>query len=375
MPYPPRQTPDSPVPLSMVPAAQTLHGTDLVVIVQTVNNPGEKTRTMTLSQLASFIGGGGLDSITFVGTGGYVTTVDGNGVKYHKNATAGDQAIRDYAIDTNGAHVSVITPNYTKKFETDGTKAVVTKTQQGLVDNVDLVDKVEVFDNYIQITHQTRVNNQVVTQTSKFGWDELKARYLRVMKDENNAIPLYWDNDNNEFVVWDRTNRNKVGLPKVHVHGTLEVEKDAAIRADVNITKTLTVGGRADFNGNFTVIKNLYATDYAEISCRLKAARLNLKNAKSYFAVSSNSDINTLIAGVSEQIAVEEGDIVTVHNESTSAVTVNLGTRQGGGGTETKSTTLNALCAMQFICCLKQTTQYATYVQWAPLGNATVTWA
>ena len=260
MPYPPRQIPDAPVPGSMVPPALTLHGTDLVVIIQTVNNPGEKTRTMTLSQLASFIGGGGLDSITIVGPGGYVTTVDGNGVKYHKDATTNDHAIRDYAIDTNGAHVSVVTPNYTKKFETDGTKAVVTKTQQGLV------DKVEVFDNNIQITHQTRVNNQVVTQTSKFGWDELKARILRVMKDENNAIPLYWDEDNTELVIWDRANSNKVGLPKAHVHGTLEVEKDATIRADVRITKTLAVAGRADFDGNFTVIKNLFATEYTELS-------------------------------------------------------------------------------------------------------------
>ena len=369
MPYPPRQVPDAPVPGSMIPPASTLHSTDIVVIVQTVNNPGEKTRTMTLSQLAAFISGGGLDSITFVGAGGYTTTVDGNGVKYHKDATVSDQAARDYAIDANGAHVSITTPNYTKKFETDGTKAVVTKTESGLT------DKVEVFDNYIQITHQTRVNNQVVTQTSKFGWDELKARYLRVMKDENNAIPFYWDEDNNELVIWDRANSNKVGLPKVHVHGTLEVEKDATIRADVNITKTLTVSGRADFNGNFTVIKNLYATDYAEIFSRLKTARLNLKDAKSYFTVSTDSDINALISGVSEQIAVVEGDIVTVHNTSESAITIDLGTRPGGGGDETKSMTLNALCAMQFICCLKLTTQGTTHVQWAPLGNATVTWA
>ena len=356
MPYPPRQIPDAPVPCSMVPAALTLHGTDLVVIVQTVNNPGEKTRTMMLSQLASFIGGGGLDSITIVGAGGYVTTVDGNGVKYHKDATTSDQAIRDYAIDTNGAHVSVTTPNYTKKFETDGTKAVVTKTQQGLV------DKVEIFDNYIQITHQTRVNNQVVTQTSKFGWDELKARILRVMIDENNAIPLYWDNDNTELVIWDRTNNNKVGLPKAHVHGTLEVEKDATIRADVNITKTLTVGGRADFNGNFTVIKNLYATDYAETYCRLKVARLNVRNAKSYFTVSSNTNINTLIAGVSEQIAVTEGDIVTLRNESNTDIEVVMGLRK---------VTLNAFCAMQFICHGTD----GTNTQWSPLGNATVTLA
>lgn len=356
MPYPPRQTPDAPVPCSMVPAALTLHGTDLVVIVQTVNDPGEKTRTMTLFQLASFIGGGGLDSITFVGAGGYVTTVDGNGVKYHKDATTSDQAIRDYAIDTNGAHVSVTTPNYTKKFEADGTKAVVTKSQDGLV------DKVEVFENYIQITHQTRVNNQVVTQTSKFGWDEMRARILRVMIDENNAIPFYWDNDNAELVIWNRTNKNKVGLPKAHVHGTLEVEKDATIRADVNITKTLTVGGRADFNGNFTVIKNFHATDYAETYCRLKTARLNVRNAKSYFTVSSNTNINTLIAGVSEQIAVTEGDIVTLRNGSNTDIEVVMGLRK---------VTLNAFCAMQFICHGTD----GTNTQWSPLGNATVTLA
>ena len=361
MPYPPRQIPDAPVPGSMVPLASTLHGTDLFVIIQTVNNPGEKTRTMTLSQLASFIGGGGLDSITFVGPGGYVTTVDGNGVKYHKDATTSDQAVRDYAIDTDGVHVSLTTPNYTKKFETDGTKAVVTKTQSGLV------DKVEVFDNYIQITHQTRVNNQVVTQTSKFGWDELKARILRVMIDENNAIPLYWDNDNTELVIWDRTNNNKVGLPKAHVHGTLEVEKDATIRADMNITKTLTVGGRADFNGNFTVIKNLYATDYAEISCRLKAARLNLKNAKSYFAVSSNSDINALIAGVSEQIEVAEGDIVTVRNTSGGDLTLSIGNYESN---QHYTIQLNAFCSMAFI---RTGVTTGTGVQWSPLGNCEVT--
>ena len=356
MPYPPRQIPDSPVPGSMLPPASTLHGTDIVVIVQTVNNPGEKTRSMTLSQLAAFIGGGGLDSITFVGAGGYTTTVDGNGVKYHKDATVSDQAIRDYAIDANGAHVSVTTSNYTKKFETDGTKAVITKTESGLI------DKVEVFDNYIQITHQTRANNQVVTQTSKLGWDELRARILRVMIDENNAIPLYWDDANAEFVVWDSTNNSKVGLPKVHVHGTLEVEKDTTIRADVNITKTITVAGRADFNGNFTVIKNLYATDYAETYCRLKTARLNLKNAKSYFTVSSNTNINTLIAGVSEQITVAEGDIVTLRNNSNTDIEVVMGLRK---------VTLNAFCAMQFICHGTD----GTNTQWAPLGNATVTLA
>lgn len=349
MPYPPRQIPDAPVPGSMIPRASTLHGTDIVVIVQPVNDPGQKTRTMTLSQLAAFISGGGLDSITFVGAGGYTTTVDGNGVKYHKDATPSDQAIRDYAIDTDGVHVSVTTPNYTKKFETDGTKAVITKTESGLT------DKVEVFDNYIQVTHQTRVNNQVVTQTSKFGWDELRARILRVMIDENNAIPLYWDNSNNELVIWDRQATNTVALPRVHVMGLLTVEGNSKFK------------GAAEFEDYVLVKKG------ADIRSRGVFERINAGSTHNYFEVSDDTDINNLLTN--DELGVEVGDIVTVHNTSTSAVTVDLGTRQGGGGIETKSTTLNALCAMQFMCCLKQTTQSETYVQWVPLGNATVTWA
>lgn len=259
MPYPPRQIPDAPVPISMIPQAETLQGTDIVVVVQPLNAPGQKVRTMTLSQLASFIAAGELGEIVFMNVNGFRSTVGKNGYSYHHDADQSYNAKLDYAIDSNGIHAVLATSGYTKKFETDGTKAVVTKTQGGLV------DKVEVFDNYIQLTHQTRVNNQVVTQTSKFGWDELRARILGVMIDENNVIPLYWDNTNAEFVVWDRTNNNKVGLPKVHVHGTLEVEKDTTIRADVSITKTLTVVGRADFDGNYTVIKNLFATEYTEL--------------------------------------------------------------------------------------------------------------
>lgn len=259
MPYPPRQIPDAPVPISMIPQAETLQGTDIVVVVQPLNAPGQKVRTMTLSQLASFIAAGELGEIVFMNVNGFRSTVGKNGYSYHHDPDQSYNAKLDYAIDSNGIHAVLATSGYTKKFETDGTKAVVTKTQGGLV------DKVEVFDNYIQLTHQTRVNNQVVTQTSKFGWDELRARILGVMIDENNVIPLYWDNTNAEFVVWDRTNNNKVGLPKVHVHGTLEVEKDTTIRADVSITKTLTVVGRADFDGNYTVIKNLFATEYTEL--------------------------------------------------------------------------------------------------------------
>ena len=359
MPYPPRQTPDSPVPLSMVPAAQTLHGTDLVVIVQTVNDPGQKTRSMTLSQLASFIGGGGLDSITFVGTGGYTTTVDGNGVKYHKNATTSDQAIRDYAIDANGVHVSVTTPNYTKKFETDGTKAVITKSESGLV------DKVEVFDNYIQITHQTRVGNQVVTQTSKMGWEELKARYLRVMKDENNVIPIYWDATDSELVIAEKTNAAKVAVPKMHVYGTLDVEKDTTIDADLAVKKTFTVVQEATFRSN-VVTKGYHVVENG-LDVRKKSVfqRINLGSSECFFEVDSDTDVNSLLAG--STIEVTKGDIVTVRNTSGGDLTLSIGNYESN---QHYTIQLNAFCSMAFI---RTGVTTGTGVQWSPLGNCEVT--
>lgn len=348
MPYPPRQIPDAPVPGSMVPLASTLHGTDLVVIIQTVNNPGEKTRTMTLQQLAAFLAGGSLNQITFTGINGFTATVGGEGLNYNKPSSASDQATRDFGIDEDGIHASVVTPNYTKKFSAKEGGVAYSKTADGLT------DKVEIFENYILITHQTIDGANVVTQTSKFGWDELKARILRVMIDENNAIPIYWDNSNRELVIWDRQATNTVALPRAHIMGLLTAEGNSKFK------------GAAEFEDYVLVKKG------ADIRSRGVFERINAGSAHNYFEVSASASINNLLS--SDELGVEVGDIVTVHNTNTSAITVDLGTRQGSGGVETKYTTLNALCAMQFMCCLKQATQGATYVQWAPLGNASVTW-
>lgn len=349
MPYPPRQIPDSPVPMSMIPQAETLSGNDIVVIFKPMNAPGQKVRTMTLSQLASFIAGGELGEIVFVNVNGFRSTVGKNGYNYHHDADQSYNANLDYAIDSNGIHAVLATSGYVKRFEANGSRVLFSKTASGLV------DKVEIFENYIQISHQTRVDNQVVTQTSKFGWDELKARILRVMIDENNAIPFYWDNTNRELVIWDRQSTNTVALPKAHVMGFLTVEGNSKFK------------GAAEFEDYVLVKKG------ADIRSRGVFERINAGSAHNYFEVSTDAVINNLLA--SDELGVEVGDIVTVHNTSTSAITVDLGTRQGSGGIETKSTTLNALCAMQFMCCLKQTSQSETYVQWVPLGNATVTWS
>lgn len=230
--------------------------------------------------------------------------------------------------------------------------------------------------NYLYLVHGTgskRSKRIELGELLLFLSRNTKFSVLKLIKDENTDIPLYWDNDISELVIWDRANNNKVGLPKVHVHGTLEVEKDTIIDAGLSVNKTLTVAQDASFNSN--VITHGYQVVENGLDARSKSVfhRINLGSNKSYFEVNTDADINVLLSGTT--IEVSKGDIVTVHNTSENSITVNLGTRPGSGGIETKSMTLNALCAMQFMCCLKQTTQSATYVQWVPLGNATVTWA
>lgn len=76
--------------------------------------------------------------------------------------------------------------------------------------------------------------------------------------------------------------------------------------------------------------------------------------------MSSNANINTLLTNTT--IAVTKGDIVTLRNSSNDDIEVTMGLRK---------VTLNAFCAMQFICHGVD----GANVQWAPLGNTTVTLA
>ena len=259
MPYPPRQLPDAPIPMSMIPQAETLTDNDIVTIFQPLNAPGQKCRSMTLSQLASFIASGELGEIVFVNVNGFTSTVGKNGYSYHHDADQSYNAALDYAIDSNGIHAVLATSGYTKRFEANGNSVLFSKTTSGLV------DKVEIFENYIQISHQTRNGANVITHTSRIAWDHMRTPEVRVMQDENNYIPISWDSTNNEFVIWQRANSGTVAVPKLHVHGTLLVEKDTTIAADMVVTKSMTVGGRTELNGNFTVIKNLFATEHTEL--------------------------------------------------------------------------------------------------------------
>jgi len=326
MPYNRNRVPDSPMTPGMLPPATELHDSDFVIVIQPVNDPGQKTRTTTLSQLAGYIAGGGVSSITFTGENGYTATASGDGFNYHKDATVEDQAARDFGIDDDGIYATVTTSNYTKKFEVLPDEVKYSKTVGGLT------NKVEIFEDYVLITHQVQNGATVETHTSRIGWDSMRAPVLNVMQDENNLIPISWDVTNSELVIWRRANNGKVAVPKLHVYGTLDVEKDTTIDADVVISKTLTVGGRADFNGGFTVIKNLYATDYADLK-GVSNVEMNMSDTRAVIKCSSSAN-PTLPSDA------PVGRRVIVVNDTSSSQTVTM-------GAYTK--TINAYEAAEFI--------------------------
>ena len=232
------------------------------------------------------------------------------------------------------------------------------------------------LDDLIYVVHGLGSDRDAVWTLAEFiaflvaneKFDELK-----LVKDSSNYIPIKWDSANNEFVIWQRANSGTVAVPKLHVHGTLLVEKDTTINADLAVNKTLHVTQSSTFDGMAEF--NDYVISKKGLDSKGKSVfeRINAGSSKSYFEVIGDVNINTLLANTT--VPVSKGDIVTVLNTSDNSVTITMGTRAGSGGYENKQTTLNSLCAMQFICVLHQVTQSATYNEWAPLGNAAVTWS
>lgn len=185
-----------------------------------------------------------------------------------------------------------------------------------------------------------------------------KFTELKLVKDANNDITIKWDSVNNEFVIWERANTGTVAVPKLHVHGTLIVEKDTTVDADLGVTKNLSVtqgstfGGIAEFN-NYIISK-------LGLDAKGKSVfeRINYGSSKSYFVVDSDTDIRALLNGNTIQSTV--GDIVVIRNSSLFDISVAL--------SSSYKTTINKLCAMEFICHFVDNNGS----DWTPLGNASV---
>lgn len=345
MPYNINRVPDTPMTPGMLPPATELHDSDIVIVIQPVNDPGQKTRTTTLSQLAGYIAGGGVSSITFTGENGYTATASGEGFNYHKDATQEDQAARDFGIDDDGIHATVTTSNYTKKFEVLPDEVKYSKTAGGLT------NKVEIFEDYVLITHQVQNGATVETHTSRIGWDSMRAPVLNVMQDENNNIPISWDVTNGELVIWRRANSGKVAVPKLHVYGTLEVEKDSKLKGDVDIDKTLDVTGEARFADKVIVAGNAIFNGgvTGEYYGTLATINVEMDTTKNASIIKCSISANPTLPS-----DAPVGRRVIVVNDTSSTQTVTM-------GASTK--TINAYEAAEFIRATSDTT-----MGWYPLS-------
>ena len=185
-----------------------------------------------------------------------------------------------------------------------------------------------------------------------------KFTELKLVKDANNDITIKWDSNNNEFVIWERANAGTVAVPKLHVHGTLLVEKDTTVNADLGVNKNISVTQGSTFNGIAEF--NNYIISKLGLDAKGKSVlqRLNMGSDKSYFVVDSDTDIRALLNGNSIQATV--GDIVLIRNSSLFDISVALSSLY--------KTTINKLCAMAFICHFVDNNGS----DWTPLGNASV---
>ena len=83
MPYK-HPIPDAPIAPSMLPrvAAADLTSQDVLILTQPGNNPGQKTKAVTLSQIADFLQLGNFSEITLNGSNGKKLVLNGNGITY-----------------------------------------------------------------------------------------------------------------------------------------------------------------------------------------------------------------------------------------------------------------------------------------------------
>lgn len=181
---------------------------------------------------------------------------------------------------------------------------------------------------------------------------------LNLVKDDNNDITIKWDQTNNEFVIWERANTGTVAVPKLHVHGTLLVEKNTTVDADLGVNKTLSVTQGSTFNGIAEFNNYIISKLGLDAKCKSVFERINYGSSKSYFVVDSDTDIRALLNGNTIQATI--GDIVVIRNSSLFDISVTL--------SQMYKTTINKLCAMAFVCHFVDNNG----ADWTPLGNASV---
>ena len=252
MPYN-RQIPDAPIAGSMLPRATELTLDDILVLIQPGNPIGQKNKALTLSQLASSLANTNLQEITLTGPNGKTFVLNGEGSTYTKPPTAGTLDHFTITENDNGIEVAVSGQKVSRVVKIATDEISISKTQGGLESKVTLTEL------GIEISYQTRVDGQIVTNTSTLNSGELDISLLKVLGEDNSD----WKFETFKQQSTQQISKNDLligeGLSSLalHIFSKLKVwkqayfDKDVEINGDLNITnnKKLNVSGQTTLAG------------------------------------------------------------------------------------------------------------------------------
>lgn len=252
MPYN-RPIPDAPIAGSMLPRPTALTAQDLLLLIQPGNNLGQKNKALTLEMLAAFLSNSQFDEITITGANGKTLVLNGEGSTYTKPPTYG--TLDKFTITQNGdgIEVAVRGPQVSRVVKIATDEISISKTQGGLE------SKVTLTESGIEVSHQTRVNGQVVTTVSTLNSGELDISLLKVLGEDNSD----WKFETFKQQSTQQISKNDLiigeGLSSLalHIFSKLKVwrqayfDKDVEINGDLRITnnKKLNVSGQTTLSG------------------------------------------------------------------------------------------------------------------------------
>lgn len=197
-------------------------------------------------------------------------------------------------------------------------------------------------------------------------------------------------------IIYDQTNKNitvsstgttvfteSIEVQSGWVYGDVKADIIEPLTANAPVTIGSSVGG-VELIGTTTGFKGTVQTNTINpinqnnaISIGNVAGGVNLVgrngidrlNLSALAYIKTNTDYS-LISVDSSSIGVSEGDVVVLENTGENGITITMSVRAGTGGEELKQMTLNAYCAMSFIC----NGLVNNRSSWSPIGNVTVSW-
>lgn len=167
-----RVIPEAPLPVSMLPRPESLSLQDLLLLVQTESVPGQKTKSVTLSQIANFLQLGNFSEITLNGSNGKKLVLNGNGITYTKPPTPGNLDQYEITANDNGVQIAIHGNQGNRLVKVAPDEISISKILNGLE------SKVVLSENGFSVSSQTREGGEVVTRTSTFNSEEINVKRI-----------------------------------------------------------------------------------------------------------------------------------------------------------------------------------------------------